>query len=315
VDAALTGLATGAVTGVVMTRWGLCFNRGVRQGFVEGRPRVLRAFAIAVAVQLLVLPLLVGLGVSTLEAGTRLGGPPLLPVAELVGGLAFGAGMALAGGCVTGMLWKAGEGQVALVLAVVGFAAGEILIRGPGLEVVRTLSDASRPDARGLPELLGAGYTPLALVLGALSLWLLLRRGPRGLVPGIALGAVAALAWVSAEQAGHGYGLGFVGAADGTRLALERGGELPYTLWLAAGVAAGGAIAGARRLVMPSAGRATRALTGGLLMGAAGTVAQGCNIGHGLTGIPLLSLGSMLATAAMVAGAIAVARTAGFRRT
>ena len=306
-NAALIGLGTGAVTGVVMTRWGLCFNRGVRQAFLEGRPRVLRAFAIAVGVQLLALPLLVVLDVTPLVASTRIGGPPLLPVAELLGGLAFGAGMALAGGCVTGILWKAGEGQSALVLAVIGFAAGELIIRGPGSELVTSLADASQPDARGLPDLIGVGYTPLALLLGVLLLAWLLRRGLRGLVPGIALGAVATLAWVAAEQAGHGYGLGFVGAADGTRLALERGGTLPYILWLAVGVAAGGAIAGARRLVLPSGPRAARSLAGGLLMGAAGTVAQGCNIGHGLTGIPLLSLGSMLATAAMVAGAVAVA--------
>ena len=306
-NAALIGLGTGAVTGVVMTRWGLCFNRGVRQAFLEGRPRVLRAFAIAVGVQLLALPLLVVLDVTPLVASTRIGGPPLLPVAELLGGLAFGAGMALAGGCVTGILWKAGEGQSVLVLAVIGFAAGELIIRGPGSELVTSLADASQPDARGLPDLIGVGYTPLALLLGVLLLAWLLRRGLRGLVPGIALGAVATLAWVAAEQAGHGYGLGFVGAADGTRLALERGGTLPYILWLAVGVAAGGAIAGARRLVLPSGPRAARSLAGGLLMGAAGTVAQGCNIGHGLTGIPLLSLGSMLATAAMVAGAVAVA--------
>ena len=43
-------------------------------------------------------------------------------------------------------------------------------------------------------------------------------------------------------------------------------------------------------------------------MGAGGSIALGCNIGHGLTGLPLLSLGSAVATAAMVAGAVAVAR-------
>ena len=43
-NAALYGLATGLATGIVMTRWGLCFNRSVRQAFLEGRPRVLRAF-------------------------------------------------------------------------------------------------------------------------------------------------------------------------------------------------------------------------------------------------------------------------------
>ena len=39
-------------------------------------------------------------------------------------------------------------------------------------------------------------------------------------------------------------------------------------------------------------------------MGVGGSIAHGCNIGHGLTGLPLLSLGSLLATAAMAGGAL-----------
>ena len=56
-------------------------------------------------------------------------------------------------------------------------------------------------------------------------------------------------------------------------------------------VAAGAALAGSRRLRMPDAPRAARAAAGGLLMGIGGSLAHGCNIGHGLTGLPLLSLG------------------------
>ena len=55
---------------------------------------------------------------------------------------------------------------------------------------------------------------------------------------------------------------------------------------------------------MPDAARSARAAAGGLLMGAGGSLAHGCNIGHGLTGLPLLSLGSLLATASMAAGAL-----------
>ena len=212
--------------------------------------------------------------------------------------------MALAGGCVTGILWKAGSGSVALAIAIAGFAIGELLIRGPGDGAISTLDDASRPTARGLPDVLGVGYTPLALVLGAVGLGLLARRGPRGLLPGLALGLVAAGAWIAADGAGYGYGLGFVGAAEGTRRALATGGALPYVLWLAIGVVLGGAVTGPRRLRVPDATRAARAAAGGLAMGVGGTLAHGCNIGNGLTGIPLLSLGSMLATAAMAAGAL-----------
>ncbi len=303
---ALVGLAAGLAAGVVMTRGGLCFNRAVRQAAFEHRPRLLRAFGLAVAVQLLLLPVLVVAGVDPLERNAQTGGLPLLPVAQIAGGLTFGVGMALAGGCIAGMLWKAGSGAVALGIAIAGFAAGELLIRGPGESLIADLDAASRPSERALTGLLGVDYEPLALGVGVAALVLLLRRRRDGLIPGVALGLVAAAAWIAADVAGYGYGLGFVGAAEGTRRALDAGGQLPFQLWLALGVVAGGAVAGRRRLRMPDGARAARAAAGGLLMGVGGSLAHGCNIGHGLTGLPLLSFGSLLAVTCMALGAIAV---------
>jgi hypothetical protein len=301
---ALLGIAAGLAAGAVMTRWGLCFNRALRHAALERRPALLRAFAIAVAAQLLLLPLLLAAGVDTLERSAATGGPALLPVAQLGGGLVFGAGMALAGGCMTGMLWKAGAGAVALASAIAGFTAGELLIRGPGSGLIETLDNASRPGEHALTGLLDAGYEPVALVLGVAALAALLTRRRDGLVAGLALGAVSAAAWVAADAAGYGYGLGFVGAADGTRATIEAGRALPFQLWLALGVIAGGAALGERRLRVPDATRSARAAAGGLLMGAGGSIAHGCNIGHGLTGLPLLSFGSLLAAASMAAGAL-----------
>jgi hypothetical protein len=304
VSSVLAGLAAGLAAGVVMSRGGLCFNRALRRAVFEQRRALLRAFAVAVAVQLLLLPGLVALGVDPLVRNADAGGLPLLPVAQLVGGLVFGAGMALAGGCVTGMLWKAGSGSVALALAIVGFAAGELLIRGAGGSVIETLDDAARPSERSLAAVLGVGYEPVALALGLLALAFILARGRRGAVAGLALAAVSAAAWLAADWAAHGYGLGFVGAAEETRAALSAGGDLPFPLFLALGVVGGAALAGRRRLRVPDAARAARGLAGGALMGAGGSIAHGCNIGHGLTGLPLLSLGSAVAVAAMAVGAL-----------
>jgi hypothetical protein len=301
---ALVALVAGVATGVVMARAGLCFNRTLRRAAFERRPTLLRAFAIAVAAQLVVLPVLVAAGVDPLASSAGAGGPALLPAAQVAGGLIFGAGMALAGGCVTGTLWKAGAGTTALALAIAGFAVGELLIRDAGSGVIETLDDASRPARGSLPELLSADYEPLAVTVGAILLAALLVRRRDGLAPGLALAGAGALAWVAADLAGYGYGLGFVGAADGTRTAIDTGGPLPFQLWLAVGVLAGGALAGNRRLSLPDGPRAARAVAGGLLMGAGGSIAHGCNIGHGVTGIPLLSLGSLLATACMAAGAL-----------
>jgi|SRR5215218_1927950 len=305
---ALPALAAGAAAGAVMTRGGLCFNRALRRAAFERRPTLLRAFAIAVAAQLLLLPILVAAGVDPLARATRAGGPVLLPVAQVLGGLCFGVGMALAGGCVTGMLWKAGTGAVALGIAIAGFAAGELLIRGPGDDLLATLDDAARPTTHALPELLRVGYAGPALAVGILGLGMLLRRRRDGAVAGLALGVVAAVAWLAADLAGYGYGLGFVGAADGTRAAIESGADAPFQLFLALGVVAGAALAGPRRPSVPDGARATRALVGGLLMGAGGSIAHGCNIGHGLTGLALGSFGSLLAIASMAAGALATWR-------
>jgi uncharacterized protein len=304
VNDALPAVVVGVAAGVVMARAGLCFNRALRRAAFERRPTLLRAFAIAVAAQLVVLPALVAADVEPLTRSAEAGGPPLLPAAQLTGGLAFGAGIALAGGCVTGTLWKAGAGTTALALAIAGFAAGELLIRDAGGGIIETLDDAGRPATGSLPELLDTAYEPLALVLGVIAISLLLVQRRDGLVAGLALAAVAVLAWIAADLADYSYGLGFVGAADGTRTAIESGDSLPFQLWLAAGVLAGGALATRRRLSLPDAPRAARAIAGGLLMGAGGSIAHGCNIGHGVTGVPLLSFGSLLAIACMAAGAL-----------
>ncbi|MCB2031428.1 MAG: YeeE/YedE family protein, partial [Rhodoferax sp.] len=49
-------------------------------------------------------------------------------------------------------------------------------------------------------------------------------------------------------------------------------------------------------------------LAGAALMGVGGVTAMGCTIGQGLSGISTLSLGSLLALAAIVCGALAALR-------
>ena len=71
---ALVGVVTGLAAGAVMTRYGLCFNRALRQAAFERRPRLLRAFAVAVALQLLLLPALVEADVDPLARSTAAGG-------------------------------------------------------------------------------------------------------------------------------------------------------------------------------------------------------------------------------------------------
>jgi uncharacterized membrane protein YedE/YeeE len=153
---------------------------------------------------------------------------------------------------------------------------------------------------------LDAPYGLVAPILGVVALALLLRRSRSGLLVGIGIGVIGAAAWVAADWAGYGYGLGFTGAADNVRDSIAAGdfGRLSFLAFLAAGVVVGAALALRGPLRVPDAPRAVRALAGGVLMGLGANAAHGCNIGHGLTGVSLLSLGSLLATALMAAGAL-----------
>lgn len=112
------------------------------------------------------------------------------------------------------------------------------------------------------------------------------------------------VAWLAADWAGYGYGLGSWAPQRGLGRRSPAAASCYSSFFLAVGVLGGAALAGPRRLRRADAARSARALPGGLLMGPGGSIAHGCNIGHGLTGVPLLSLGSLLATTAMAAGAL-----------
>jgi uncharacterized membrane protein YedE/YeeE len=54
---------------------------------------------------------------------------------------------------------------------------------------------------------------------------------------------------------------------------------------------------------LPRRSELGRRFAGGVLMGVGGTLAAGCNIGNALTGLSVLALNSLIATAAMLTGA------------
>src|SRR3989475_9658115 len=79
---------------------------------------------------------------------------PAAGAGALGGGLVFGVGMTLAGGCGAGSIWRAGEGQVKLWAAIACFALGGSL--------ARLVAAPTRP----LEELRAALVLPSAICLG-----------------------------------------------------------------------------------------------------------------------------------------------------
>jgi hypothetical protein len=117
-------LIIAAGLGLVIQRCRFCFVRAFRDPFMTGEAVATKAVAVSTMICLLGILLLKWTG--SLDENVYVyhhwrGG--------LLGGLIFGFGMLLTGGCGSGSLWRAGEGQVKLILVVIMFALSESLFR------------------------------------------------------------------------------------------------------------------------------------------------------------------------------------------
>jgi hypothetical protein len=118
-------LLFGVAFGFVFQRSRFCLVRAFREPFLSGDGEHTRAAALAVVLSML--------GFAVLKfTDLKDRGEWVFAAAgigALAGGLLFGIGMTLAGGCGAGVIWRAGEGQVKLWIAVAAFGLSASLTR------------------------------------------------------------------------------------------------------------------------------------------------------------------------------------------
>lgn len=169
-------LALGLVAGFAMHRSGFCLAGAVRDWFLFRSTRLLPSLALLIAMNMVLFEAARVAGLLPRFPFLLLGSPNVLTP---LGGLLFGVGMVLAGGCVVGTLYKLGAGSV---LAGTAFAG---LVLGSGLYAEihpwwRALAAgaASCPDVLTAPQALGVA--PPWLVVPAAALGIALSRHGRG---------------------------------------------------------------------------------------------------------------------------------------
>jgi uncharacterized membrane protein len=173
-------------------------------------------------------------------------------------------------------------------------------------------------------NLFGPAGIVLLLIIGVVTVFYLFHapRNKRGKLwkwplLGAATGIFMSFAWLLAHAGGSNYTYGTSGVPSGIVQAVTgqlNGGSLwiPVTLiCLIPAAFLASKYAGTFWLRGESGRRYAELAGGGLLMGIGAGIAGGCNLGHSLVGVPLLSLGSIATTLSMIAGvflAVAAAR-------
>ena len=160
-------LLCGLGFGFILHRSRLCFARCFREPFMTGESEVPRAVIVSLLISIL--------GFATLKwVGLRFEGIYVTGNAglgALLGGTIFGFGMIITGGCGSGTAWRAVEGQVKLIAALICFALSNSLVRAwiDGSSLLQKIIGAEIY----LPDFLGYQGTLMAMTAFML-LWYLL---------------------------------------------------------------------------------------------------------------------------------------------
>lgn len=160
-------LLCGMGFGIIIQRTRFCFVRSFREPFMTGEATESRAVAIAVIVSLIGFAAIKWAGLRAESAYV----PEAFWFGGLVGGILFGVGMVIAGGCGSGSVWRCGEGQNKLLLAVVFFILSISLFEKlvAASETMQTLIGSSVY----LPDWLNYKWS-LLLTIGVMLLFYLL---------------------------------------------------------------------------------------------------------------------------------------------
>ncbi len=118
--------AIGLAFGVILQRSRLCFAGAFRDLVLSNDGRLMRAIIAGLVVATLGFSLLMARFVPDPSFGSLPPGAHVLPVgfSTIVGGVLFGIGMVLAGGCISGTLWRMGEGYLNSWVAMLGILVG-----------------------------------------------------------------------------------------------------------------------------------------------------------------------------------------------
>jgi len=315
------GLAIGVVFGASGQITGFCLHRGLKEYWSGRDGYKLHAFALALAIAVAGTHIIASRGL--VDIGQSVYMMPsfswlLLPL----GGLLFGYGMSLANGCGARALVLLAQGNLRslVVLLCLGIGAYMTLtgIFAPlriYAAALTTLSPASIAVPEGLPRSLAVWTMVAALMLFALRPRASGRR-MRDLAGGAVTGILIVAAWLVTGWLGADdfdptpvASLSFVAPIGDTiqYSMIATGMSLRFGITVVLGVLAGSflaAIARSRFRVegFESSHQMPRYIMGGMLMGIGGSLALGCSIGQGLSGLSTLAYSSMISAFAIVIG-------------
>jgi uncharacterized membrane protein YedE/YeeE len=327
----VSGLIIGVLFGFVLQRGRFCMNSAFRDVILLKEYKLAKGVVLALAVEMI--------GFSILQFAGMTAPIKPLTIGSIVGGFVFGIGMVLASGCASGTSYRVGEGMTGSLVALIGLGMG-VGIAGTGVfSALSGVLKANPVKEDGGSNLRIAGdATPIVmLIIGIVIVCVfvyfhllpylkerkekneaildfsdmktkIFKSAYPWWIAGIAIAVINCFAWVFNNLGGKNYPMGITGGWWAWMNWSVNGADaLNFFAFLVAGIVLGAMIAAMIskefKLRIPKEGKTLLIMFfGGLLMGLGGSIAQGCNVGNLLSGIPMGSIGSLVVGVCIVLG-------------
>lgn len=340
---ASAGFIAGIVFGATANKTNFCTMGGVSDMVLMGDTTRFRAWMLAIAVailgtQALHMMELIDLTLAPADGGviyltSSLGWP-----GAIIGGLLFGYGMTMTGGCGNKTLVRIGGGNlksiiVFLIMGVVAYMTLRGLIGLARLELETLNTDLTEfgLNSQSMVELaatlFGAETESLRLAVTLVFAVAIIaycfkseefRHAPTDIVGAVIIGLLIPAGWYITGVVGFDdfeptplFSFTFVApSAESIQYLMTfTGASINFGI-----AAVGGVIVGSFLMALATKSFHIEAfsgaddmkshMVGATMMGVGGVIALGCTIGQGLTGMSTLALGSLIALASIIIGAV-----------
>ena len=333
----ILGLLLGVGFGITAQKTHFCTMGAISDIFFFDDWNRFRAWLLAIAIAMIGTQMLHIMGFVDLSNSIYTS-PNFGWAGAIIGGLLFGFGMTLGGGCGNKTLVRLGSGNlksliVAMIIGVFAYMTLRGLIGVARVELESlTIIDLSQRgiQSQSIPDLISFfGADVLGVRIGIASLIAIsilyfcfkcqkFRQSKLDVIAGSIIGLLVPIAW---------YTTGVIGMDDFDPIQLQSfsfiapvGDGLQYLMTftgatISFGVAViGGIVIGAfissiltgefKLESFSDASDMVRHIVGGGFMGIGGVLALGCTIGQGVSGVSTLAVGSVLALLSIIAGGI-----------
>lgn len=324
----ITGLFVGFLLGFVLQRGRFCVVGAYRDLFLTKKATIFIALFIVIALQSVGVWILHDLGIIAFK------NREFYWLSTIIGGIIFGFGMVIAGGCATGTWYRAGEGLIGSIVALFCYALGAAMTKYGALHFIQENLNVYTTRDSMIFQTLNVSPWVLVIVLCLATLFfalkelskpklkiarlkpkkegishILFEKAWHPFVTAILVAIIAIVAWVLSTWSGRADGLGITTPSANLMIFLTTGntGIVDWGVFLVLGIFIGSfsaaKLSNEFRFRLPDMRTLALSACGGILMGFGASLAGGCTIGNGLVQTSLFSYQGWVAMIFFIIGA------------